>query len=467
MLLTGPSGAGKSTLLRAVAGLLLTASDGDLTGEVLIEGVPVVGSAERPAMLFQDPLAGVVADTVGRDVAFGLENLGVPRERLWPAVHESLRATDFPYGPLHPTAALSGGESQRLALAGSLVLGSRVLLLDEPISMLDPVAAASVQEAVRRHLDLVGPTTIVVDHQIEPWLSLVDRLVVMDRDGCLVADGEPAAVLAESRDSLLRQGVWVPGADPPALDDVPPDLAGPWLPVSDPDVLLRGRGLGLVLTNRLTRRREPPSIALESVNADVRAGRAVAVTGPSGSGKSSLVNVLAGLRRPTSGQVVAAAGLATRRRGRAPARWSSRDLATRLAWVPQMPEQGVVADTVLDEVLASSRACGRDQARSRERAEALLELMELDGLAAASPYHLSGGEQRRMMVAAALAAGPAVVLCDEPTVGQDRLTWAAVLGALGSARTAGTAITLATHDDRAVSALADDRIRLDRGRRVA
>jgi energy-coupling factor transport system ATP-binding protein len=189
------------------------------------------------------------------------------------------------------------------------------------------------------------------------------------------------------------------------------------------------------------------------------------VTGPSGAGKSSLVALLGGLRKPTSGRVLASTSLAARS-GREPHRWSSRELAARFGWVPQTPEQGIVATTVLDEVLASARACGRDPRFSAVRAEGLLDLLGLGALRGASPYHLSGGEQRRLMLAAAIAAGPSVLLSDEPTVGQDRHTWAAVVGTFVAARSAGAGVAVATHDARAAAVLGDDHVELDHGVRV-
>ncbi|MEJ7743591.1 MAG: ATP-binding cassette domain-containing protein [Nocardioidaceae bacterium] len=132
--------------------------------------------------------------------------------------------------------------------------------------------------------------------------------------------------------------------------------------------------------------------------------------------------------------------------------------------MPQTPESGVVASTVYDEAMATSRAVGLDEARSGRRADALLEALGLTHVRPASPYHLSGGEQRRLMVAAALVHGPQGIVLDEPTVGQDRATWAAVLGCVASAQSAGAAVALATHDVDAVTALAADQLRLEHGR---
>jgi energy-coupling factor transporter ATP-binding protein EcfA2 len=495
VLVTGPSGAGKSTLLRAMAGLLLTDGSGELSGSVRIGNAPVepphpvakpphpvfrpphpVAKPPHPVvepvetttdthsligLLLQDPTAGVVAETVGRDVAFGLENQRIPRNQIWARVNDALTGVRFPYGPSHPTAALSGGETQRLMLAGALVLGSPVLLLDEPTSMLDPVAAGSVRVLLRDVISSRGCTAVIVAHELDPWLDFADRLIVLDSAGRVAADGTPAQVLAGEADALTAAGVWVPGAAPPHLLDIDPALVAP--ASTRPAQLMHAEEVVVELTRRLAGRRVASTRALDGVSATLITGQALAVTGPSGAGKSTLTAALAGLLRPTTGRVYADPALATRR-GSQPWRWRSRDLAARLAWVPQFPEHGVVARTVLDEVLATSRAVGLDPAAARDRALGLLEALALSTLAAVSPYHLSGGEQRRLMVAAALAHGPGGVLLDEPTVGQDRRTWSAVLGVISAARDAGAGVVLSTHDELAVAAVADEELRLDRGR---
>ncbi len=470
VLVSGPSGAGKSSLLRAVAGLLLQRPGlGDLTGTVQVgrqAQVPGRGPSQagRVGLLLQDPFANVVAETVGRDVAFGLENQRVPRTEIWNRVRAALRETRFPYDVDHPTAALSGGEAQRLALAGSLAFASQVMLFDEPTAMLDPVGAEAVRAAVRRDASQRGSTTLIVEHHLEPWLDFADRLVVLGPGGSVVADGAPRDVLRTHGRTLAALGVWVPGWGPPQPVELDAALVGPYAPVTGE--LMRAEHLTVELHTHERERRGRVAgrvtVALDDVSAELTAGRTLAVSGPSGAGKSTLVSVLGGLMRPTSGDVLAARSLATRR-GRQPWRWSSRDLASRMSWVPQLPEHGVVAATVGDELAASGRSCRRDPDWARQRADGLLHSLGLGHLREASPYHLSGGEQRRMMLAAALVHGPVAVLLDEPTVGQDMNTWAAVVGALTSARSAGCGIALASHDALAVDALADDRVVLDHG----
>ena len=171
VLLAGPSGAGKSTLLRAMAGVLLTADSGELSGEVLVDDRPAGSRAGQAGLLLQDPTDAMVAATVGRDVAFGPENVASTRPEIWRRVAESLAAVGFRYDQGHPTGHLSGGEGQRLALAGGVALRPGLLLLDEPTAMLDPSAAEDVRRAVLDAVVATGATLVVVEHHLDDWLA--------------------------------------------------------------------------------------------------------------------------------------------------------------------------------------------------------------------------------------------------------------------------------------------------------
>lgn len=442
--LVGASGAGKSTLVHALAGVLGEAVPGELAGEVVVDGTT--------GLVLQDPGAAVVADRIGRDVAFGPENLGLSRDEIWQRVRESLAAVRLLYGVDHPTSALSGGELQRLALAGVLALRPGLLLLDEPTSMLDPEHAAAVREAV---LAAVGPDTalVVVDHHLGPWLPHLDRVLVLD-GGSLVHDTSPGALLGDLAPRLTDAGVWLPGVPDPDPLAIPASLVGPDEPGPD----LRCVRLGVDLLTRRARGTgrsggDLRSVVLEGLDAAVPTGRVTAVTGPTGAGKSTLIAVLAGLLAPTRGHLV---GGATNGRSLPLHRLSSRSLAARLGWVPQQPEHGFVAVTVADEVARTSRLLHRNV-----EVDQVLEVLGLAHRADVNPYRLSGGEQRRLALAGALAHRPPLALLDEPTVGQDRRTWAAVVGWLEAAAGAGATVAAASHD-RALVDRAQHRIVLQR-----
>src|SRR6266705_7153276 len=197
VLLLGLSGAGKTTLLAALAGLL-TEESGEREGEIRVDG--------GAGILFQDPQTQLVMARCGDDVAFGPENLGVPAAEIWPRVAEALERVGFRYPLDRSTYALSGGEQQRLALAGVLALRPSVLLLDEPTANLDPTGAALVRSALAG----LHTTMVLVEHRVAEALPLVDRVVVLTPEG-IAADGSPAAVFARYGDELAAGGVWVPG----------------------------------------------------------------------------------------------------------------------------------------------------------------------------------------------------------------------------------------------------------------
>jgi energy-coupling factor transport system ATP-binding protein len=469
VLLAGPSGSGKSTFLRALAGVLTTTETGELTGSVLIDGSQPAGSSV--GLMMQDPADAVVAGRVGRDVAFGPESFGMSRAQIWSRVRSALSAVGFPYDQDHATSALSGGETQRLALAGVLALTPRLVLLDEPTAMLDPAAAAMVRAAVVSAVRGSGATLVMVEHQLSDWVDEVDRLVVLDRAGRVSADGPVAQTLAGHAGSLAAQGVWVPGVPAPRRLDVSRSLCAPTRPTSSGEVLAVADSVSVIRKPRasvMSNRPSPAVQALVSVCAEVRPGECVAVVGPSGAGKSTLTALLAGVEAPTRGSVCAGGGLLADLPANAsatPVRWPSRLLAARFGWVPQQAEQAVVGRTVLDDVLSTSRRLGLDDDAARARAEGLLEVLGLSALAGVDPHVLSGGEQRRLALAGAVAHGPSVLVLDEPSVGQDRLTWSAVAGVVVAAREAGVGVVLATHDPMLI-ALADRRIVLQAGRMV-
>lgn len=412
VLIAGPSGAGKSTLLYALAGALGTTLPGELGGDVEVDG--------RIGLLLQNPGDAIVAERLGRDIAFGPENLGLSRDEIRSRVAAALDAVSLPYGVDHFTAALSGGEKQRLALAGVLAMSPDIFLLDEPTSMLDDVNAASVRTAILEAS--AGSTLIVVEHRIGPWLDHVDRVIVLSRGGEIVSDGSPASLLA----GPAPYGVWMPGLPTPAPLDVPTDLVEP----ASAPLPLTVEDLDIELTTRTLRGAETAR-ALRGLTARLGPGAITAFTGPSGAGKSTALAAFGGLLKPKAGTI--SPGVHT---------WTSRRLAGSIGWVPQNPEHGFLAPTVGEEVEKTSRRLGREVDIAP-----ILDVFGLGHLALANPYRLSGGEQRRLALAAALAHRPGVVLLDEPTVGQDRHTWAAAAGWFTSARNAGAAVGISTHDD--------------------
>lgn len=438
VLLLGASGSGKSTLLQGFGGVLGGADEGETRGELLVDGRAASDARGRVGMVLQDPDAQTILARVGDDVAFGCENLGVPRDEIWRRVRAALDAVALDVALDRSTAALSGGQKQRLALAGVLAMRPGAILLDEPTANLDPQGVRDVRDAVAAALEVSGATFVVIEHRIDVWLSLVDRVIVLgaEPEGTVVlADGAPDEVLGARGAELAASGVWVPG-HPPMLPPAPAHAPG--------ETLLDARGLTVA-------RRRGLAVA-GPFDVDVRAGEVRGVTGANGAGKSTLGLTLAGLLPAEAGEVRAAPALAAGA-GADPFRWSSRELLTRIATVMQTPEHQLLATTVREELAVGPRALRLPDAEIAARTDELLDRLRLAALAEANPYTLSGGEKRRLTVAAALATRPRMLVLDEPTFGQDATTWAELVALIARLRDEGAGIVAISHDEAVLSAL--------------
>jgi energy-coupling factor transporter ATP-binding protein EcfA2 len=446
VLLIGPSGAGKSTLLRAFAGLLEPGRGGDQEGELTVDGVDASAARDRTGIVFQDPATQIAMARAGDDVAFGPENRCLPAAAIWPRVDEALEAVGFRYGRGHPTDALSGGEQQRLALAGVLALRPGLLLLDEPTANLDAEGGAQVREALASALERLGPTMVLVEHRVAEAMPLVSRVIALRPGGGLIADGPPDEVFARWGDELAQAGVWVPDRPLPA-------------PAQRPRPASRTLVLG---EQAAFRHPGSPVPALAPTDVQLRSGEALAILGPNGGGKSTLALLLGGLLRPTGGRVVAGDSLAHGRGDEPIWRWGARELVSRIGSVFQNPEHQFLTGRVHDELTLGPMRAGLSRRVASERAEELLTRLHLGHLAEANPFTLSGGEQRRLSVATALATAPSVLILDEPTFGQDRRTAIELLDLLAGLRDSGHAVCFVTHDTDFVAALADRRLLLAR-----
>lgn len=455
VLLLGPSGSGKSTLLQAIAGVLGGADEGQTRGTLRLGEHPPAESRGRAGLVLQDPDSQVILARVGDDVAFGCENLGVPREEIWPRVRRALDDVGLDVALDRSTSQLSGGQKQRLALAGVLAMRPEILLLDEPTANLDSAGALEVRDAVARVLEQTGATLVVVEHRVDMWLPLVDRVIVVSSEGRIAADGSPEEVLRSGARSLADAGVWVPGHPPPLPRRVK-SVGASLLTAHDVTVgraAPRWSGRGKAVPGGAS------GFALHAPDIDVHAGMATAITGPNGSGKTTLGLTLGGLLPPVTGAVLASAQL---RAGalEQPIRWKSRELLTRIGTVFQDPEHQFLKSTVREEISVGLRALKLAGTEVETRTNDLLERMRLGALAEANPFTLSGGEKRRLSVATVLATRPRIMVLDEPTFGQDAGTWRELVALLAELVDNGQAMIAMTHDQLFVDTLADRQVRL-------
>ena len=398
VLITGDSGSGKSTLLAVIAKLIDDSEDGSRTGTLHVDGT--VG------MVLQDPEAQTILSRVGDDVAFGAENLGVPREEIWPRVQRALDAVGLDIPLDHHTAHLSGGQKQRLALAGVIAMGADIFILDAPTANLDPRGRDEVIAAVDRVCQRTGATLIVVEHRPKHWAHVVDTYYRLDQTG------------------LSRIGA-----------DELPDAPG--LP---PAKKVPGGVPAAVATREVLTRFGPP----RTMHAPE--GYSTVITGENGSGKTTLVQVLAGLTPPEKGEVEYSE---TIRQGlTSPSiTWSSKDLASRIGYVFQEPEHQFVTATVREEMALSGAP--------QERIDDLLHRLRLEHLVDANPFTLSGGEKRRLSVATALVNAPRLLILDEPTFGQDDRTFVELVGLIRELTEQGVTVMSITHDEAFIASLGD------------
>ena len=438
VLVLGPSGSGKSTLMGGLAGLLGGAEEGEATGTLTVDGVAPAEARGRVGLLMQDPEAQVVLARVGDDVAFGMENLGVAREEIWPRVENSLEAVGLSVPLDHSTTELSGGQKQRLALASILAMGPGLLLLDEPTANLDPSGVAEVRAAVEKVVEHTGATMVVVEHRVDVWASLVDRVIVV-ADGAIAADGPLDEVLAQQGDALRERGIWLPGDDVAAevgpAPEVPPasSEAAPIARVTD-----------------LTIGYDASAPVRSGIDLTIERGVSTCIVGANGAGKSTFALTLAGLLPPLEGTVEVETSDGT---AGDPHEWSSKQLLGRMSMVFQEPEYQFLAATVAEELAIGPRAAGMTDEEIAPLVDEHLEALGLTKLARANPMTLSGGEKRRLSVATALISAPELLILDEPTFGQDRGTWLGLVRLLRAALERGVTLVSITHDPAFVAAM--------------
>ena len=438
VLVLGPSGSGKSTLMGGLAGLLGGAEEGEASGSLTVDGVAPADARGRVGLLMQDPEAQVVLARVGDDVAFGMENLGVPREEIWPRVEESLSAVGLDVPLDHSTTELSGGQKQRLAMASILAMGPGLLLLDEPTANLDPSGVAEVRDVVASVAERTGATLVVVEHRVDVWASLVDRVIVV-ADGRIAADGPLRQVLEEQGEALRERGIWLPG------DDVAAEVG----PVPEP-APASSEAAPIARVTDLTIGYDQDAPVRSGIDLTLERGVSTCIVGANGAGKSTFALTLAGLLKPIAGTVEVETSDGTRGD---PHEWSSKQLLGRMSMVFQEPEYQFLASTVAEELAIGPRAAGMSEEEITPLVEEHLEALGLTTLARANPMTLSGGEKRRLSVATALISAPELLILDEPTFGQDRGTWLGLVRLLRAALARGVTLVSITHDPAFVAAM--------------
>lgn len=448
LLIGGASGSGKSTLCRTFNGLIPHFYNGPLAGRVVVDGLDTrmlsVGHLfDRVGMVFQNPEAQLFNRTVAREIAFGLESLGLKRAEIRQRIAEAAAATGIEGLLERVPHQLSGGEQHLTAMAAILALRPRVLILDEPFANLDPLAAARLRRLLASIGARGGSRLIVCEHRLGLTAPDAERMAVVC-DGRLVADGKPAAVL--SRD--VRP--WALEAPLAAVASVglglrPAILEVEQLPLDGDakrrlhDLLPNPPAAGgadnvlLAVDHLYAHHGQRP--VLRDVSFELCRGEIAALVGANGAGKTTLVRHLNGLMRPGKGRV--------RVCGRDTRRAATSSLARQVGLVFQNPDSQFFKLTVADEIRVGPRALGIE---AEDWMVLLAQRLGLAALMQRAPFRLSGGEKKRVAVAAALASRPEVLVLDEPTAGQDLFFRQALGDLLLGLADEGRAVLMVTHD---------------------
>ena len=483
VVLIGASGCGKSTLLRCLAGVSPHLSTGEMEGSVLIEGVDTRDEelyeiSQTVGFVSQNPADQIFSLNAADEVAFGPENLGLPREEIVERVTSSLEMVGLADRATALTLTMSGGEKQRLVIASCLALRPRMLLFDEPTTDLDPETKESVVATINALRTSADLTIVIAEHAIGEIVQHADRVIVMS-DGAVVLDDRPEVVLGQHTRLLRSLGLRMPGhvrtaqllqdagCDLGPFPITPADLATgidravtsgalhPAPPVPVEEALVRESG-PLVQATDVWYRHTEHKWQARGLTTSIRSGEYVAVLGRNGVGKSTFGQLLVGLVRQERGSVTVA-GMDTRST-------SVAAICRRLGYLFQNPAHQLFTHRVLDEVLFGLRIDGVEGTEALRRARETLEFVGLDHKEEQHPLKLSQGERKRLAAGTVLALRPEGMILDEPTTGQDDRRLAHLLRLMENInRETSTAIVMVTHDMDVVAGYATRVIGLSDG----
>jgi len=409
LLVAGASGCGKTTLIRCINGLIPRSYKGERGGRILIHGEETTGwslarVSQQVGTVLQDPERQILGSRVLHEVAFGLENLGLPRPEIIERAEAALELLKISHLRERETFTLSGGEKQKLALAGVLAMRPTILLLDEPLASLDPASAQETLSMVRMLADQ-GMAVLLVEHRVEDVLNIHPDRVLFMADGRIRylgdLNGLGAAVnyheIKLPAEVIIRRAA----ADPPPPPIQPLPSVSPHESTTEPLVRFEDVAFGYSSEQEV----------LHGINVDIRRGDVIAVLGPNGAGKTTFVKHAIGLLKPKAGRVVVEAR-------------DTRDLtvakiASTLGYVFQSPSHMLFAPTVYEELAFGPTNLKHPKDQIPQEVKEALDTVNLSDKEKEPPLALSFGQQKRVSIAAILAMRSRILIMDEPTAGQD------------------------------------------------
>ncbi|MFS0659256.1 ABC transporter ATP-binding protein [Niallia alba] len=445
VLILGPSGSGKSTLISVLAGIIPEHIEASVSGEVIRK--------KRVGVLFQNPDTQFCMEHVEEEIAFSLENRKVPRAEMDAIILELLQTVGLTIEPHTPIANLSGGMKQRLALACLLALEPEVLFLDEPTAQLDPSGRKEVFEVIKNTATRTGQTMVMVEHVLDGCIEWMDRVILLDKKGQIIADGEPEQILNQHKPEMQEAGIWIPQIYPHKWEDIIQNEDHPKRIALLKEYEIRKETADsrklydpVLEVNHLEAAYFKETI-LENINLTVNKGEWIAVIGNNGTGKSTFLKMLAHLKKSKKGDI--------RFHGKELKKWRDRDLYQHLGFVFQNPELQFINQTVFGEIAFSGIQYQWKETDINKRTTELLKEFGLEPYQNQHPFTLSFGQKRRLSVATMLLLDQDILLLDEPTFGQDEKSSHDLLQVLEKRKREGTSIIMVTHDMDIVDQYAD------------
>lgn len=445
VLIAGTSGSGKTTLLRCINGLIPRSYQAEVAGRILLNGKdPEAKSLAEISHIvgtvLQDPERQILGAFVRNEVAFGLENLGVPRQEIKARIDTTLAHLGIDQLKDRQTFSLSGGEKQKVALAGVMVMQPDILALDEPLANLDPASAREALALIRRLAD-EGKSILIIEHRVEDVLRIKPDYALLLEDGMVTYQGEADGLLhtANYRAVKLPAEVVIERAIRAGDVDAYERQAKP---IEDPQTLVSFKDVSFHYPSG-------PQV-LKEINFNIRQGDIIALLGPNGAGKTTLVKHAIGLLRPSIGKVFV--------NGEDSKDMTIAEMAHTIGYVFQSPSHMLFAQKVRDELAFGPKNMGHTEEEIQENTERALAVVNLSEEIDRAPLALSFGQQKRVTIAAVLTMRSAILVMDEPTAGQDYANYMNFMDSVVGLRSddgqaySFSAIIFITHDlDLAVS----------------
>jgi energy-coupling factor transport system ATP-binding protein len=471
VLVTGPAGSGKTTLCSCINGLVPHYHEGELTGQVIVRSYDtrrarIGGLASLVGMVFQDPDSQLVTSSVVDEVAFGPENLGVPRAEINQRVAEALARTRLTGFEDREPHNLSGGEQQACAIAATYSMHPEIYVMDEPLANLDPAGRVQVLQVLIDVAKQRQKTLILVEHSLEEVLPLVDRAIVMD-GGKIVRDGTVDEVLAAGDiPHVFTRPAMVRLAETFSLDRKTfsaekfyTDLnarasLGMIEAANGPAPVARAAGLPLIEFQNVhfAYKGQP---ALRGVDLTIYKGELVALLGRNGSGKTTLARHIIGLLQPSQGKVIVG--------GRDVSVTPTHELTQQIGFCFQNPNHQIVSFKVRDEMTFGLKAHNIDPVEFEERIRRALKLVDLEDVLDAEIFDLGKGQKQRLALASVLTLNPDILVIDEPTTGQDPQMTREIFDIIKHLNDLGTTVLMITHRVDYAAAYAHRAIVMSRG----